>query len=124
MSARDLFLEYINAYNAKDVNTMLAFFDEKCVFENISGGKVTVSTKGKAELEALARRSAEIFLSREQKILSLTEDRGRIAAEVDFHAVLRADPSPQKKIGGRMHVRGISICEFSEGKIVRLSDYS
>ena len=40
MNTKDLFLEYLKAYNAKDVDAMLTFFDEACVFENISGGKI------------------------------------------------------------------------------------
>jgi hypothetical protein len=124
MSATNLFLGYIKAYNDKDVSAMLTFFDEACVFENISGGKVTVRTEGKAELEALARRSAEAFAWREQKVIALTEGQGRIAAEIDYHAVLQADLSPELKAGSRLDLRGISVCEFSGGKIVRLSDYS
>ena len=94
------------------------------MFENISGGKVTVRTEGKAELEALARRSADAFAWREQKVVSLTEGQGRIAAEIDYHAVLQADLSPELKAGSRLDLRAISIIEFSGGKIVRLSDYS
>jgi ketosteroid isomerase-like protein len=124
MSAKDLFLGYVKAYNAKDVSAMLAFFDDRCVFENISGGKVTVRTQGKAELEALARRAAQAFASREQKVVSLTEGQGRIVAEIDYHAVLQADLSPEMKAGSRLDLRGISVCEFAGGKIVRLSDYS
>ena len=124
MSGKELFLEYVQAYNAKDVSAMLAFFGEACVFENISGGKVTVRTEGKGELEALARRSAEAFAWREQKVISLTEDRERIPAEIDYHAVLCADLSRELKAGSRLDLRGITVCEFSEGKIVRLSDYS
>ena len=103
---------------------MLTFFDEACVFENISGGKVTVRTEGKAELEALARRSADAFAWREQKVVSLTEGQGRIVAEIDYHALLQANLSPELKAGSRLDLRGISACEFSGGKIVRLSDYS
>ena len=124
MSAKELLLGYIKAYNAKDVSAMLSFFDEACLFENISGGKVTVRTEGKAELEALARKSVEAFASREQKILFLIEGEGRIAAEIDYHAVLQADLSPELKAGSRLALRGVSVCEFSGGKIVRLSDYS
>ena len=36
MTGKDLFLEYVKAYNSKDVSGMLAFFDEACVFENIT----------------------------------------------------------------------------------------
>lgn len=124
MSAKDLLLGYIKAYNAKDVGAMLTFFDEACVFENISGGKVTVRIEGKAELEALARRSAEAFATREQTVLSLTEDQGRMAAEIDYRAVLQADLSPELKAGSRLDLRGVCVLEFSDGKIVRLSDYS
>jgi steroid delta-isomerase-like uncharacterized protein len=120
----DLFLEYIRAYNARDVDRMLALFDEDCLFENISAGKVTVQTKGKAELEALARKSAEAFASREQKVISLTAGQGRIVAEIDYHAVLQSDLTPELKAGTRMHLRGVSVVELSGGKIMRLSDYS
>jgi len=124
MSTKDRFLEYIKAYNAKDVRAMLTFFDERCVFENVSGGKVTVRTEGKAELEDLARRSAQAFATREQKVVSLIEVQGRIAAEIVYHAVLQADLSPEMKAGSRLDLRGVSVCEMSGGKIVRLTDYS
>jgi ketosteroid isomerase-like protein len=118
------FLGYIKAYNAKDVSKMLTFFDEDCVFENVWGGKVTVRTKGKAELEKLARKSAEAFASREQKVISLTQGQGRIVAEIDYHAVLQADLTPDRKAGSRLDLRGVSVLELSGGKIVRLTDYS
>ena len=102
MSAQDLILGYIKAYNAKDVSTMLTFFDYACVFENISGGKVTVRTEGKTELETLARRSAAAFATREQKVVSLTEGQGRIVAEIDYHAVLESDLSPDLKAGSEL----------------------
>ncbi len=124
MNTKDCFLGYIKAYNAKDVRAMLTCFDEACVFENISGGKVTARTEGKAELEALARRSAEAFASREQKVISVTEGQGRLVAEIEYHAVLRADLTPELKAGRRLDLRGVTVCEFSGEKMIRLSDYS
>jgi SAM-dependent methyltransferase len=124
ISARDALAGYIKAYNAKDVASMLTFFGETCVFENISGGKVTIRTQGKTELEALARQSAAAFASREQKVISVTEDQGRLVAEIDYHAVLQADLSPDLKAGSELALRGVSVLEFACGKIVRLSDYS
>ena len=124
MSAHDLILGYIKAYNAKDVSAMLTFFDDGCVFENISSGKVAVRTEGKTELEALARRSAAAFATREQKVVSLTEGQGRIVAEIDYHAVLQSDLSPDLKAGSELKLRGVSVLELSGGKIVRLTDYS
>jgi steroid delta-isomerase-like uncharacterized protein len=124
MSTKDLLSRYIKAYNAKDVSAMLTLFAEACVFENISAGKVTVRTEGKVELEALARRSVELFASREQRVLSLTEHQGRAVAEIDYHAILRADLSPDLKAGSELKLRGVSVFEFADGKITRLSDYS
>src|SRR5579862_1714935 len=83
---------------------MLTFFDDACVFENISGGKVTDCTEGKTELEGLARRSAEAFATRDQRVLSLTEGQGRMVAEIEYHAVLQADLSPDLKAGSRLEL--------------------
>jgi steroid delta-isomerase-like uncharacterized protein len=124
MSDRALILGYIEAYNAKDVGAMLTFFHDECVFENIAAGKVTVRTEGKAEFATLARKSAEAFATREQKVISLTEGQGRMVAEIDYHAVLQADLSPELKAGSRLELRGVSVFELAGGKIVRLSDYS
>ena len=124
MTHRDLYLAYVRAYNTKDVDGMLVFFDENCVFENVSAGKPNVVTQGKAALEALARKSAAAFHSREQKVLSITEGQGRVAAEIEFVGTLQDDLSPGLKAGGRLQLRGVSVLEFAGEKIVRLTDYS
>ena len=113
MKNKDIFFAYVKAYNAKDVDRMLALFDEECVFENVSAGKVTARTKDKAELEALARRSAQAFASREQKVLSLTEGEQRIVAEIEYHAILQTELAGNLKTGDHLELRGISIFEIS-----------
>lgn len=124
MNAQELILGYITAYNAKDVDAMLTFFDDACVFEQISGGKVTVRTEGKVELSGSARRSAEVFATRGQNLLSLTEGQGRVVVEIECHAVLRTDLSPGTKAGSRLDLQGVSVFELGGAKILRLSDYS
>jgi len=123
-SDQDLFLAYVRAYNARDVPRMMTFFADGCVFENISGGRLTVRTVGKAELEELARRSADAFESREQRIIWMVESAGRLAVEIEYDAILRTSLSPEMKAGQHLHLRGVSICEIRGGQIVRLSDYS
>src|SRR5262249_18828205 len=105
------------------VSAMLTFFDDACVFENISGGKLTVHTETKAELEPLARKSAAAFATREQKVVSLTEGQGRIVAEIEYHAALQSDLSSGLKAGSELNMRGVSVLEFSVQKSVRLTDY-
>jgi hypothetical protein len=116
MSDKDLYLEYLKAYNSKDVSRMMSYFGEGCVFENISGGNVTVRTEGKAELEALARKSADAFSSREQRVVTITHGHGRVVAEIEYHAALQADLTPKLKAGARLHLRGVSVAEFSAEK--------
>jgi ketosteroid isomerase-like protein len=124
MDSEALFLEYVSAYNAKDVSRMLSVFDEHCTFENVSAGKVTVRAQGKAQLETLARKATAAFASREQKVISLTQQPGRVVAEIHFQGVLQADLSPDLKAGSRLDLRGVSVLEIAGGKIVRLTDYS
>lgn len=116
--------EYLEAYNAMDVGAMLKTFAANCVFESFNGGRLTVRTKGKAQLKALATRSAKAFLSREQRVVSLTETTDQVAAEIDYRAVLQADLSPELRAGSQIRLRGVTVAEFRDGKIVRLSDYA
>jgi steroid delta-isomerase-like uncharacterized protein len=124
MNTQSLLKEYIEAYNAKDVSRMLSFFAEDCTFENISGGKVTVRTQGKAQLETLATQSAKAFTWREQKVISTIEGQGRLVAEIEFRALLNADLSAELKAGTELNIRGVSVFEISTGKILCLTDYS
>lgn len=124
MNNQELFLEYVRAYNAKDVDRLLARFDDACVFESISAGKIAIRARGRSELEALARKSADAFASREQKVITLTGGEGRIVAEIEFRAVLHKDLTPELKAGSRLDLRGVSVCEIANGKIVRLADYA
>jgi hypothetical protein len=92
------------------------------VLEHISAGRVVARTEGKAAGETLARRSAGAFAWREQKVLSLAGGGGRLVAEIDYPAVLRADLSPGQRAGSELKLRGASVAEFAGGRIVRLSD--
>jgi hypothetical protein len=120
----EIVIEYIKAYNAKDVKALLSCFDEGCVFENISAGKLTVRTQNKEELRALATTAAQAFATRHQKILTLTEASERIVAEIEFRGQLQADLASDLKAGAILELRGVSVFEFAADKIARLTDYS
>ncbi len=124
MKPEPIFLGYIKAYNARDVDTLLSFFSENCLFENISGGRVTVRAHGKAELEPLATKSAAAFAFREQRVRTVTGSQQMLVAEIDFRGTLQADLTPELKAGAVLQLRGVSVFEFRDGRITRLSDYS
>lgn len=119
-----LIRQYIAVYNAMDVPGMLALLHDVIVFENVSNTAGTTVLSGKTQFEALARQSLGVFISREQRIRSLTMGDRTAAVEIEFNAILAVDLPSGLKAGEAMMLRGVSIFAFSDGKIARISDYS
>jgi steroid delta-isomerase-like uncharacterized protein len=120
----DLIQSYIAAYNAQDVPGMVALLHELVVFENVSNAQGTTHTQGKAAFEALARQSLGIFRVRQQTVRSITLGDRTAAVEIDYTAVLAVDLPNGPKAGETLQLRGVTIFGFTDGKIVRISDYA
>ena len=119
-----LIRQYLAAYNAKDVPGMLALLHDVIVFENVSNSTGITATSGKAEFEALARQSLTIFSNRRQTIRSLTLGERTAAAEIEFEGVLAIDIPNGLRTDEILQLRGVTVFAFSDGEIVRISDYS
>ena len=119
-----LIRQYILAYNAMDVAGMLALLHDAIIFENISSTTGTTTLSGKGAVEKLARQSLGVFISREQRIRSLTLGDRTAAVEIEFNAILAVDLPGGSKAGEAMTLRGVTIFAFSDQKIARISDYS
>lgn len=124
-----LIRQYIAAYNAMNVPGMVALLHDIVVFENVSNANGITTTSGKVEFEALARQSLGLFRTREQRIRSMTLGDRTAAVEIEYNAILAIDlPSGRHgdpmKAGEVLSLRGVTIFAFSDGKIVRISDYS
>lgn len=121
--------QYIAAYNRMDVPGMMALLHDVIVFENVSNTNGITATSGKADFEMLARQSLGLFRSRRQTIRSLTLGERTAAVEIEYEAVLAIDRPTDRtaeplKAGDTMRLRGVTVFAFSDGKIVRISDYS
>lgn len=115
---------YIDAYNRKDVDTMLAGVHPQVQFENISAGVVNASTTGVEELRILAQQSLSLFSERQQKIESF-EIQGPVAvATIAFHAVVAADLPNGLKKGQVLNISGCTEFEFQDGAISKITDIS
>lgn len=119
-----LIRRYIAAYNAMDVPSMLTLLHDVIVFENVSTTSGITTLTGKAQFENLARQSLGVFISREQRIRSLTLGDRTAAVEIDYSAILAVDLPSGPKAGEALLLRGVTIFAFSDGKISRISDYS
>lgn len=121
---RELITHYIEAYNRMDVPAMVDLLHEVIVFENVSNTQGVTTLSGKASFEAFARQSLGLFISRQQRIRSLTLGERTAAVEIEFSAILAVDLPTGPKAGEALLLRGVTVFAFSEGKISRISDYS
>ncbi len=124
MNHKGIVEKYIEAYNTFKIEDMLSCFLETATFENISNNGGSMSVQGIAEIKALAYKSKDFFISRNQKILKLHEGNDHIVIEVLYKAVLNIDFSEKLKKGDALELKGISIFEFKNYKISRLADFS
>ncbi len=116
--------KFIEAYNKFDIEGMLSLLHKDVHFINISNGEVDAVTRGKKEFEDLARKSAALFTSREQKIISIEEAGYVVKAEIEYHAVLAADLPAGMKKGDRIEIKGRSEYSFKDNLILSIKDIS
>lgn len=116
---------YVEAYNDKDVNGMLRDMAANVIFENISGGIVTLSISGLTDLRAQAEQVLPVFTERKQTIRAFSHAGDQVTIAIDYHAVLAIDLPNGLKKGDTLALTGTSVFTFSpEGKIMRLTDIS
>ncbi len=121
---RELVSQYVSAYNAFDVDGMMATLHPDIVFENVSEGAVNASARGADAFRRLAEQSAALFASRRQTVTHFEDTADGVRIEVDYHAVLAADLPNGLKAGETIQLEGQSAFAFADGLIARLTDYS
>ncbi|GAB3256952.1 hypothetical protein GCM10027347_19090 [Larkinella harenae] len=117
-------LQYIEAYNAKDIPAMLHLLDEAVRFENVSNSSGILQTNTRQEFEQLAHQSLHFFSERRQLIRFVVLGAESAAIEIDYQATLARDLPNGLKAGDSLQLRGVSIFEMKNGKFTRISDYS
>ncbi len=120
----EVIIRYIDAYNRKDVEAMLACLAETVRFDNRSGGAVTATATGRAAFAAMARAGAGLFAERRQTVLRAITVADITLAEIDYAATVGADPPEGWTEGQRFALRGASLFRVREGLIDRLVDES
>jgi ketosteroid isomerase-like protein len=123
-SHRALVERYLAAYNAFDVPGMLALLHEDVTFENVAGGQVTASARGREEFRALAEHAATLFTSRRQTIREYRPTEEGAEVEIDYEGVLAADLGPELRAGTTLRLAGRSAFTMRDARIVRLVDES
>ncbi len=131
MSLKKVMDSYLAAWNSHDVEKILSYFADDCVYEDLAVGVVL---HGKAEFKAFANESFAAFpdLKFETKSFFVTPlariGFGKIGSEWIMSGTHKGDfrhgDLPTLAATGKsFSVRGASITEMSKGKIKRNSDY-
>lgn len=121
---RSLIDRYLVAYNAFDIDGMMATIHRDVQFKNVSGGEVNATASGADEFRQLAEQSKGLFSAREQTVRAFESDGDRAVVEVGYEAVLAADLPNGMKAGETLRLDGRSEFVFRDGRIYRLADYS
>jgi hypothetical protein len=123
-SKEEIIKNFIKAYNAFNIDSMLSFLHPEVQFKNISNGEVNIQTIGKDEFKTLAIQSATIFKEREQKIISYNETNDKINIKVQYQAVLAVDLPNGLKNGEVLNIQGKSEYIFKDKLIYSIVDES
>jgi len=115
---------YLDGYNRFDTDQMLADCDQQVVFENISGGDVTVSLTGLSAFRAQAEQAKAYFTVRKQLVTSYKHESDRTEVQIEYYAVAAMDFPNGLHKGDELRLQGKSVFQFADGKIVRITDIS
>lgn len=124
--AKEIIENYIRAYNNFEIEGMLKDLDEEVVFQNISGGRVNMTTNGIEAFKKQAEEAKQYFKEREQTIkrLQFYENPAEAVAEIDYKGVLATELPGGLKAGDSINLQGKSVFKFRNNKITEITDIS
>jgi len=121
---KSLIDRYIAAYNAFDVEGMLALLAPDIVFENFSNGQRTSTVSGVDEFRRLAEASTSLFSEREQRITAWRQGPDHAVASIAYRGRLAVDMPDGPPAGTVLELQGESEFAFADGLISRIVDRS
>ena len=125
MKNRELIINnYIDSYNEFNIDKMVTDLEETIIFENIQEGETNMVITGLEAFKEQAEKAATCFSERTQTISTIQHSKKTTEIEMEYNATLCIDLENGMKKGQQINLKGISIFEFQDGKIVRLTDKS
>ncbi len=115
---------YLAAYNAFDIDGMMAVLHPDIEFQNVSGGAVNATASGANAFRALAGQSAGLFSMRRQTMTRFDAQDDQACIGVEFEGVLAADLANGMQAGETLRLTGRTEFAFRDGRICRITDIS
>jgi len=123
-AALALIERYVAAYNAFDVEGMLATLAADVRFENWSGGRLTVASDGRDAFRVLAEQAKTMFAEREQRLTALAPRGDALVAAIAWRGQLAVDVPGGPPAGTRLALRGESEYVVRDGRLALVVDRS
>jgi steroid delta-isomerase-like uncharacterized protein len=120
IQTEQMFKEYLAAWNAHDLDKIASFFTEDCVYENIPRGQ---TYRGKDELKAWAKGAFDAIPAFKLDVTSLFASGDWAACEWVMTGTQTGALPDLPATGKNFSVRGASIAQLKDGKILRNADY-
>ncbi|CCG98608.1 hypothetical protein FAES_0597 [Fibrella aestuarina BUZ 2] len=111
---------YIDAYNRKDIDAMVACFTHDVVFRNISNGEITLELSGQPALRKQAQQAALLFSERQQTITALLTYGDFWEATIAYRGTFASGPNA----GQTIELQGESRFFMENDLIAQLTDKS
>lgn len=124
LTTSELVERYILLNNQNDVDGVLDCCSDDVLFESVANPGGTVRLNGKDQVREVLEGAIQAFSERKHRLASLLVDGPNAAAETVFNGVAKAELGGGVKPGDAVAVRGATIFETRNGKIVRICDYS
>lgn len=121
---QELIERYLAAYNAFDIEAMLAQLEPGIRFENFSGGQLTAESSGIAAFRQLAEQSKGLFSEREQRVTGMVRVGELLVVEIAWRGRLAADVPGGPPAGTLLEMKGRSEFAFGASGIARIVDRS
>ena len=115
---------YIDGYNQFDIDKMIADMESNIVFENIQNGNTNMLLNGLVAFRQQAVDAKTYFINRTQSVKSYMHIENRTEIEIEYCAVLAIDLPNGLKKGQELNLKGKSVFEFLNDKIIKLTDIS
>lgn len=115
-------LTYIDAYNRKDIDGMVACLADTVEFENLTDGHVTLKLTGKTAFQQQAEQAAQMVASRQQTLHERTVADDVVSAAISYKATLAVDLPDGKQAGETLLLKGHSVFVMKDRLIARLTD--
>ncbi|MGD1894110.1 MAG: nuclear transport factor 2 family protein [Cyclobacteriaceae bacterium] len=115
---------YVAAYNNFDVPGMIRHLSDDIVFQNVSGGEVTLELTGKDAFREQAEQASKLFKSRKQTIDDIQILDNVAEVLINYEGALAQDLPNGLKAGDLLRLQGKSVFTFLKNKIVKLRDES